>query len=263
MAFSNLFKGIIGQFTNRFTNWTNQMNQNLRRINMREGGIHALEQVATFADLPTTPNNGDTYIVTSTKTVWTWYEISPDPGFWESTALYVPDIFWDEDQNKFYFYNGTSIVELLTASIPAPNVVYSTSCGSFSTNSTTAVSVTNLLGTIVTSGNNVDVSLVADGVATSGSYISITNSTPTGTEARGYINILRDSVIITKLPLYLNTGATTTSLTLQIPPCGIVISELLPAGSYDYEVQAYIDGTVDTDQLFQFEFIKLKLHEIR
>lgn len=260
MAFTTLFRGIIGEITSRFSVWTNQMNQNLRRINMRNGGLTCIEQIATFGDLPVSPADGDTYVVTSTKTVYTWYD---DPGTWESTQLYVPDIFWDQNNSKFYYYDGVTIQELLTGTLPPANIVYSDSCGAFSTLSTTAVSVTNLNESITTSGGPVEVSLIADGVAATGSYFSIRNATPTGSETRGFIEILRDSVIVAKLPLYLMTGATSTFLWLMLPPSGVVLSDELVAGTYNYEVQAYIDGTVDTDQLILLNFVKLKLHELR
>lgn len=109
MGFISLTKGLIGQFTNRFSIWTNQMNQNLRRIDLRQGGLKIQDQIATSNLLPILPNNGDSYVITSTKSVSTWFQ---NPGIWESTQLFVPDIFYDISDGIIYYFDGTNILPL-------------------------------------------------------------------------------------------------------------------------------------------------------
>ena len=257
MAFTTLFRGIIGQITSRFSVWTDQMNQNLRRINMRNGGLTCIEQVATFAYLPASPNDGDTYVVTSTKTVWTWYS---NPGTWESTQLYVPDIFWDQNNLKFYYFDGTNIVELLTAALPPPNYDMSDSCGNFSTTNDTPTDVTNLEVTITSSGNPIDLYISGDGSGNESSF-AVRNTTSVGTEVKGYIDILRDSVVIQTIPLYLMAGdAAGETMWLQVPAT-FNLKDEIAAGTYTYKVQAYIDSSVDPDQVIQVFFAKLVAEE--
>lgn len=259
MGFSTLARGLIGQITSRFSIWTNQMNQNLRFLDTRFGGLKILEQIATTASLPATPSNGDAYVITSTKTVETWFS---DPGTWQTTQLYVPDIFWDVNENKFYYYDGTNIVELLTASLPPQNYDMSLSSGNFSTTSTTPVAVTNLDVTITTSGNPVDVYFSGDG-SNNESYFGIRNLTAVGTEARGYINILRDASVIQQIPLYLIAGNTAGDhLQMHVPPTFNFKDEVV-SGTYNYTVEAYIDGVVDPDQVISVFFCRLVAEERR
>lgn len=257
MAFTTLFRGIIGQITSRFSVWTNQMNQNLRRINMRNGGLTCIEQISTQGDLPVTPANGDTYVITSTKTVATWYD---DPGTWEITQLYVPDIFWDQNNLKFYYYDGSNITELLTASLPPPNYDMSDSSGNFSTTNDTPTDVTNLEVTITSTGNPVDVYISGDGSGNESSF-AIRNTTAVGTEAKGYIDILRDAVVIQTIPLYLMAGNVAgDTMWLQVPAT-FNLKDEVAAGTYTYKVQAYIDSAVDPDQVIQVFFAKLVAEE--
>lgn len=259
MGFSTLARGLIGQITSRFSIWTNQMNQNLRFLDTRFGGLKVLEQIATTASLPANPNDGDSYVITSTKTVETWFST---PGTWQPTQLYVPDIFWDVDQAKFYYYDGTNIVELLTASLPAPNYDISDSSGNFSTTSSTPVSVTNLDVTITSSGNPIDVFFVGDG-SNNQARFGIRNTTSVGTEAKGYIDLKRDGIVIQTLPLYLMSGVDTGStMWLQIPP-SFRIKDVLPSGTYNYTVESYIDSAVDPDQVIEIFFCKLVAQETR
>lgn len=257
MAFTTLFRGIIGEITSRFSVWTNQMNQNLRRINMRNGGLTCIEQVATQGDLPVSPTNGQTYVITSTKTVATWYD---NPGTWEITQLYVPDIFWDQNNSKFYFYDGVIIQELLTSALPPPNYDISDSSGNFSTTSDTPVTVTNLDVTITTSGNPIDIYFTGDGGGNL-SYFGIRNTTAVGTEARGFIDILRDSVVIQTIPLYLYAGDSAGSNVWLFTPASFNLKDEVAAGTYNYTVEAYIDSTVDADQLMIVQNCKLVAEE--
>lgn len=259
MGFSTLARGLIGQITSRFSIWTNQMNQNLRFLDTRMGGLKILEQIATTASLPALPSNGDAYVITSTKTVETWFA---DPGTWQTTQLYVPDIFWDVDQSKFYYFDGTNIVELLTGALPPPNYEISLSSGNFSTTSTTPVAVTNLDVTITTSGNPVDIYFSGDG-SNNSSFFGIRNTTAVGTEARGYIDILRDGVIIQSIPLYLMAGNVVgDTLWLQVPAT-FNLKDELASGTYQYTVEAYIDSVVDPDQVILVHFCKLVAEERR
>jgi hypothetical protein len=248
---------LLGEITSRFSVFTNQMNQNLRRINMRNGGLTCLEQVATQGDLPATPSDGDTYVATSTKTVWTWYD---NPGTWESTQLYIPDIFWDQNNLKFYYYNGTNITELLTATIPPPNYDMSDSSGNFSTTNDTPTDVTNLEVTLTSTGNPIDLYVSGDG-SNNQSYFGIRNTSAVGTEAKGYIDILRDAVVIQTIPLYLMAGNVSgDTLWLQVPST-FNIKDEIAAGTYTYKVQAYIDSAVDPDQVIEVYFAKLVAEE--
>lgn len=263
MGFTQLFKGMIGQFTDRFTNWTNEMNQNLRRLNMRAGGIKCLEQLATVADLPLTPVNGDTYVIVATKQIKTWYAV---PGTWETDNLYVPDIFYDVDTDEFWWFDGTNILPFFSTPLPPENVVFSDSCGAFSTVSDTPVAVTNLEVEITSGGNSIEVYLTGDGTDPGG-YAGIRNMTPTGTETRGFIEFLRDGVVICSQPMYLFGGGTPgESLWLRIPAggfhfCDEGLPDGLPSGTYEYSVQAYIDSAVDADQTIELANCRLVARE--
>ncbi len=259
MGFSTLARGLIGQITSRFSIWTNQMNQNLRFLDTRFGGLKIIEQIATTASLPAIASDGDAYVITSTKTVETWFA---DPGTWQTTQLYVPDIFWDVNQNKFYYFDGTNIVELLTAALPPPNYDISLSSGNFSTTSTTPVAVTNLDVTITTSGNPIDIYISGDG-SNNNSFFGVRNTTAVGTETKGYIEILRDAVVIQTIPLYLMAGNVVgDTMWLQVPAT-FNYKDVIAGGTYNYTVNAYIDSVVDPDQVIEVFFCKLVAEERR
>lgn len=257
MAFTSLFRGIIGEITSRFSVWTNQMNQNLRRINMRNGGLTCLEQIATFGDLPVSPSDGDTYVITSTKIVATWYASA---NTWETTQLYIPDIFWDQNNLKFYYFNGTNIVELLTASIPSPNYDISDSSSNFSTTSNTPVDVTNLEVTITSSGNPIDIYISGDG-SNNLSYFGVINTTAVGTESRAYLSISRNSVVIQTIPLNLIAGNVVGDTISFKIPATFNLKDEVASGTYTYKVQAYIDSTIDPDQIVEVYYAKLVAEE--
>lgn len=256
MGFSTLARGLIGQITSRFSIWTNQMNQNLRFLDTRLGGLKVIEQIATTASLPATPANGDSYVITSTKTVETWFS---DPGTWQTTQLYIPDIFWDVDQAAFYYYDGSNILPFNSIAPTPANIVLSPTCGAFSSSSTTPVDVTNLIENITTTGGSIEISLLSD--ASGGqSYIAIQNLDPVGIDVAGWIYILRDSVVIAQIPMNSVINLATTELTLTLPPPGVILlEEGLAADTYEYKVQTDVPNAIF--EIF-FNNLKLKIQEI-
>lgn len=257
MGFSTLARGLIGQITSRFSIWTNQMNQNLRFLDSRMGGLKIIEQIATTASLPVSPSNGDSYVITSTKTVETWFS---DPGTWQTTQLYVPDIFWDVDQSAFYYYDGTNILTFSSIAPNPANIVLSASCGSFSSSSTSPVPVTNLLVNITTTGGKIEVSLIADASGNQ-SYINISNTNPVGIDVAGWFYIIRDGLtVVNQIPIYMKIDLATNQLELTIPPPGVILlEEGLLANTYQYEVQVDVPNVIDT--IFMNN-LKLKVEEI-
>ena len=256
MGFSTLARGLIGQITSRFSIWTNQMNQNLRFLDSRMGGLKVIEQIATTASLPATPANGDSYVITSTKTVETWFS---DPGTWQTTQLYIPDIFWDVDQAAFYYYDGSNILPFNSIAPTPSNIVLSPTCGSFSTNSTTPVDATNLIEKITTTGGTVEVSLISDAGGNQ-SYIAVQNLDPSGINTAGFIYVLRDSVVIAQLPFDMKIDLATTELLLTVPAPGLLICEQgLPSATYEYKIQADVPAAIN--EIF-LNNLKLKIQEI-
>jgi len=115
----------------------------------------------------------------------------------------------------------------------------SASCGSFSTNSTSFVDVTNLSVTITTTGRPVFIYLQPDGTTgLVGSSIGPT-STSTDTFVVGYLAILRGSTLIADNQLILFSGIPSSGGPILGVPCSSVFFiDPVAAGTYTYKIQA-------------------------
>ncbi len=137
-------------------------------------------------------------------------------------------------------------------SVAAGGVAFSTSSGSFSTASTTAVDVTNLSVTIVTTGRPVFLGLTNDTSSLSRIVVEDGNSGVTAD-----LMIVRDSTTIFKTRLNSNPTAASANL-LELPP-GIVFTIDAPSsGTYTYKIQAL---TGSGDQL-DISNVKLVAYEL-
>lgn len=124
--------------------------------------------------------------------------------------------------------------------VSAGGVAVSTSCGTFSTTSTSAVDVTNLSVTITTTGRPVRIALQPDGsglasVGTGG------HSAP-GNGQLGHIYIVRASTTIASNTIRSDTDPSSNNnfLDLSLPPGVISSLDLVAAGTYTYKIQADI-----------------------
>jgi hypothetical protein len=102
----------------------------------------------------------------------------------------------------------------------------STSCGSFTTNSSTYVDVTNLSCTLTTTGRGVIIQVVPDG--TPGSQYGVTAAA--GVQAVMTARILADGSEIADFPFVAKEGG-------QIPVSSIIALHVPSAGSHTYKVQ--------------------------
>ena len=107
----------------------------------------------------------------------------------------------------------------------------SSSCGSFSTTSSTAVAVTNLSVTLTTSGRPVMVGLQSDGLTNA----AIFELQPGGAAgANAFLNYLRGATNIAgyQLDTTLSSGDVTSAI---VPPPGFML-DIITAGTYTYTV---------------------------
>lgn len=110
----------------------------------------------------------------------------------------------------------------------------SSSCGTFSTTSTSYVDVTNLTVTITTTGRPVYVGLISDGTGTNLAMLSTANTSGTSTEAN--FKILRDAVDVAFYRL--SNLSPTGSIAMRVPSSCLMIIDVVAAGTYVYKVQA-------------------------
>lgn len=131
----------------------------------------------------------------------------------------------------------------------------SSSCGAFTTNSTSYVDVTNLTVTLTTTGRPVWVGLISDGGA---SDVSIVGTSNTGNSA--YFSIVRDSTTISVQTVGLYAGTGNLGLIINTCPSSSVntIDPAPSAGTHTYKLQAKMTAGantagVDNAQLVAFE----------
>lgn len=114
----------------------------------------------------------------------------------------------------------------------------SSSCGSFSTTSSSYVDVTNLSVSITTTGRPVSILLQPDGsVNTDSSYIR--SATEASNSGGLYIRILRGSTVVSQTKLKGDVAATS----LEWPPTSISFIDIPSAGTYVYKIQLRASGT--------------------
>ncbi len=119
----------------------------------------------------------------------------------------------------------------------------STSCGAFSTTSSTAVDVTNLTVTITTSGRPVVIALVDDTTGVSSVSVSRANN-----EMAGRINFVRAST--TFYSGYIHVKAVgATAVQQEVPVSSFWTVDPAAAGTYTYKVQALCDYSTNSPVL--------------
>lgn len=222
-------------------------------------------QVATSTALPVSPTDGDQYYVQDTQFLATYLIYDGQPGQWfqDYTPRGLP--IYNSTTDAWFYFDGTSLVPWPGGGggVVPPNYQISATSGLANTTSTTPVDMTNLTVTITSIGNPINVYLVTDQNPAATSRVGIRNMTPDGAEAKGYIHILRNAVIVATFPMYLFrvTGSVGQSMWLQIPCSCIMLKDVIVAGTYTYSIQANVDGVVDTDQLIEVSNCKLVAEE--
>lgn len=111
----------------------------------------------------------------------------------------------------------------------------SSSCGSFSTTSTTAVDVTNLTVTITTSGRPVFIGLQA---TNSGGNIQIASTISGGSTCQATFQFLRATSAISVIPLT-NIFPANTEPVMQYTPGSFWFLDTPSAGTYTYKFQCF------------------------
>lgn len=129
-------------------------------------------------------------------------------------------------------------------SVAAGGLAISSSCGSFSTTSTTFVDVTNLSVTIATLGNPVSLALISDGAGSS----SDIRADSIGSGGSSYVEllfkILRGS---TEVGRYIcGSGPNTASVgrvQFEFPTSSLNLMDTPGAGTYTYKIQIEVSGS--------------------
>lgn len=137
------------------------------------------------------------------------------------------------------------------------NYVISSSCGIYSTASTSYVDVTNLTVTLTTSGNPVVLMLIADGDATTGNESVIQPDANAGNTVVQCVALLEGSTIIAQHKLgESDTGPSTTDI---LNPSSSVNHFYTPtAGTYTYKVQTKIQVGSSANM----NYVKLVAYEL-
>lgn len=110
MSFNFLPRGIVGNYTRRFSWWDTGVNANWLSIDTHYKGLAITDAVATQGDLPSTPTDGQSFVVESNYHVWTWFE---DLNQWINEPLEPFEIFYDINLSAFYYFDGANIVALI------------------------------------------------------------------------------------------------------------------------------------------------------
>lgn len=141
--------------------------------------------------------------------------------------------------------------------VAAGGVAFSTTCGNFATNNTSATDVTNLTITITTSGRPVYVGLQPDGTAAVGELL-ITSTSDT---VSAVAVLVRAATTIHKSHLTAIIGGGNTINNISVPPGAVWTIDAVAAGTYTYKVQTLIDDSSGTVSI-GFQNIKLVAYEL-
>lgn len=131
----------------------------------------------------------------------------------------------------------------LGTSVGAGGIATSSSSGSFTTSSTTAVAVTNLSVTIVTSGRPVKLTLVPIGTSVGTPSVIGVLTSGSGAQPRCFIDFLRSATLVQEVQIGGNTNAGT--LVVLSPPSAASATDLSVSGApgtYTYSVSAYVNS---------------------
>ncbi len=121
-------------------------------------------------------------------------------------------------------------------------VALSTSCGAFSTSSSTPVDVTNLTVTITTSGRPIFIGLIGDGT-TGSSVIAVSNNSTSISGATGDVFLFNGATNIVNSRFRANVASPTPAFSaLQVPVSTFSYIDVQVAGTYTYKIQAQGDS---------------------
>ena len=118
----------------------------------------------------------------------------------------------------------------------------SSSCGNFSTSSTTYVDVTNLSVTITTVGRPVLILLVGDGTTNDFRYGPFDNDAPATSGIAGYLKLVRDSTSLNEHSIELYATPDPSNVLISRISSAIVNIDVPAAGTYVYKFQARCDS---------------------
>lgn len=137
---------------------------------------------------------------------------------------------------------------ILQTNLAAPNTAISSSCGNFSTSSTSFVAVTNLVTTITTTGRPVWVGLTADGSLAPNTVQSAGSLSPSVG-----LRIVQGSVTIFTVLLLCD------NLTVQYPVSAFYQINFLAAGTYTFRVQAAINNASNSAEVNNAKLLAYEL----
>lgn len=164
---------------------------------------------------------------------------------------------------KNFGVSQQAIANRLTGStVGIGGVAISSSCGNFSTSSSSPVNVTNLSVTITTNGNPVQLKLIYDGSGGTNAGIvgAFVNASASGNVAKVYL--LNGATVIDQTLValsYVPSSAISGNYDITLPSSSVSHMDFPAAGTYTYKVQISGDG-VSTAFL---TFSKLVAYEIK
>lgn len=167
--------------------------------------------------------------------------------------------------------NAVITAKILDANVTRAKLVavgqqVSASSGTFSSNSSTLVDVTNLSVTITTTGRPVMLCLVNDGASGTGGYLGAYQATNVDNGPLAEFAILRDATSIAKHTIWGSATAAPAGQYVaihRVPVSSIVHLDVPAAGTYTYKVQArYASFTVTSDMYAEVYYAKLVAYEL-
>jgi len=124
----------------------------------------------------------------------------------------------------------------------AGGVAISTSSGSFSTSSSSFVSVTGLSINLTTTGRPIFVGLIPDTSGSAGG-IQVNRSTSGNATAFGNLRLFNTTTSTSFVTQILNGSSSTTSISLQVPCSAAFSIDFQPAGTYNYRLDVTASGS--------------------
>lgn len=154
----------------------------------------------------------------------------------------------------------TAMTKTAGTSVGVGGVARSNSSGSFSTSSSSALQVTNLSASIITTGRPVELKLIPTESATS-SYLAVTLlSTSSGGTGEATIILKREGVEITRTQLsVLAFPVGSVNRTIRIPPGSLAYTDIVVSGNYTYTVEAFVNNS---DASFNVQNCQLVAYEL-
>lgn len=123
---------------------------------------------------------------------------------------------------------------------PSPLYVFSDSSESVQISSPSYVDVANLVLSVTTTGNPVEIKLQDDNSGFSTINITSINAVAGDVQSISDLRITRDGTPVAVIPIrnWLNTQASPPRFVQYIPPSSISFIDDVPAGTYEYKIQA-------------------------